>query len=54
MANLKHLKHLEHLEDEMLNYGVEGCEKIVMDLVEARKMLGNSNVGYMQLSLIHI
>ena len=48
MANLKHLKHLEHLEDEMLNYGVEGCEKIVMDLVEARKMLGNSAVGYMQ------
>lgn len=48
MANLKHLKHLEHLEDEMLNYGVEGCEKIVMDLVEARKMLGNSDVGYMQ------
>ena len=48
MANLQHLKHLEHLEDEMLNYGVEGCEKIVMDLTEARKMLGTSDVGYMQ------
>ncbi len=26
MANVKQLKHLEHLEDEMLNYGVEGCK----------------------------
>ena len=25
MANVTQLKHLEHLEDEMLNYGVEGC-----------------------------
>ena len=26
MANVTQLKHLEHLEDEMLNYGVEGCK----------------------------
>ena len=26
MANITQLKHLEHLEDEMLNYGVEGCK----------------------------
>ncbi len=29
MANVTQLKHLEHLEDEMLNYGVEGCKAAV-------------------------
>ncbi len=49
MANVTHLKHLEHLEDEMLNYGVEGCKSIVSFLKELRKMLGCDNsTGYMQ------
>ena len=34
MANIEKLKHLEHLEDEMLNYGVEGCKSIVSFLKE--------------------
>ena len=34
MGKINKLIHLEHLEDEMLNTGVEGCEKIVMDMVE--------------------
>ena len=49
MANVTQLKHLEHLEDEMLNYGVEGCKAAVSFLQELRKMLGCDNsVGFMQ------
>ena len=43
MANVTQLKHLEHLEDEMLNYGVEGCIAAVSFLQEIRKMLGCDN-----------
>ena len=49
MANIKQLKHLEHLEDEMLNYGVEGCDAAVSFLKELRKMLGQQeSTGFMQ------
>ena len=49
MANVTQLKHLEHLEDEMLNYGVEGCEAAVSFLKELRKMLGHQeSTGFMQ------
>ena len=49
MANVTQLKHLEHLEDEMLNYGVEGCKAAVGFLQELRKMLGCDNsTGFMQ------
>ena len=49
MANVTQLKHLEHLEDEMLNYGVEGCKASVSFLKELRKMLGCDNsTGFMQ------
>ena len=49
MANITQLKHLEHLEDEMLNYGVEGCKAAVSFLQELRKMLGCDNsTGFMQ------
>tara|TARA_Y100000287_G_scaffold98292_1_gene78429 strand:- start:218 stop:1411 length:1194 start_codon:yes stop_codon:yes gene_type:complete len=49
MANVKQLKHLEHLEDEMLNYGVEGCKAAVSFLKELRKMLGcDDSTGFMQ------
>ena len=49
MANVKQLKHLEHLEDEMLNYGVEGCKAAVSFLKELRKMLGHQeSSGFMQ------
>ena len=49
MANIKQLKHLEHLEDEMLNYGVEGCMAAVSFLKELRKMLGQQeSAGFMQ------
>jgi len=49
MANIKQLKHLEHLEDEMLNYGVEGCMAAVSFLKELRKMLGKQeHAGFMQ------
>ena len=48
MANVKQLKHLEHIEDEMLNYGVKGCMKIVGDLKEIREMLGCGGSGYLQ------
>tara|TARA_A100001234_G_scaffold103317_1_gene90951 strand:+ start:321 stop:1514 length:1194 start_codon:yes stop_codon:yes gene_type:complete len=49
MANIKQLKHLEHLEDEMLNYGVEGCKAAVSFLKELRKMLGHQeSTGFMQ------
>jgi len=49
MSNIKQLKHLEHLEDEMLNYGVEGCNAAVSFLKELRKMLGHQeSTGFMQ------
>jgi hypothetical protein len=49
MSNIKQLKHLEHLEDEMLNYGTEGCMAAVSFLKELRKMLGHQeNTGFMQ------
>ena len=49
MANVTQLKHLEHLEDEMLNYGVDGCKAAVSFLMELRKMLGCDNSsGFMQ------
>ena len=49
MANVTQLKHLEHLEDEMLNYGVEGCKAAVAFLQELRKMMGCDNsAGFMQ------
>ncbi len=49
MANIKQLKHLEHLEDEMLNYGVDGCKAAISFLKEVRKMLGCDNsTGFMQ------
>ena len=49
MANVTQLKHLEHLEDEMLNYGVDGCKAAVSFLQELRKMLGCDNsTGFMQ------
>ena len=49
MSNVKQLKHLEHLEDEMLNYGVEGCKAAVSFLKELRKMLGHQeSTGFMQ------
>ena len=45
MANITQLKHLEHLEDEMLNYGVEGCHAAVSFLKELRKMVGKKATG---------
>jgi hypothetical protein len=49
MANIKQLKHLEHLEDEMLNYGVEGCKAAVSFLKELKNMLGHQeSQGFMQ------
>ena len=49
MSNIKQLKHLEHLEDEMLNYGVDGCMAAVSFLKELRKMLGHQeSSGFMQ------
>ena len=50
MANVTQLKHLEHLEDEMLNYGVEGCHAAVNFLRELAKMLGKKAdaTGFMQ------
>ena len=49
MANVKQLKHLEHLEDEMLNYGVDGCMAAVSFLKELRKMMGHQeSSGFMQ------
>lgn len=49
MSNIKQLKHLEHLEDEMLNYGVEGCNAAISFLKELRKMLGHQDsTGFMQ------
>ena len=40
MANIVKLKHLEHIEDEMLNYGTEGCEAAVRFMRELVKMVG--------------
>ena len=49
MANVTQLKHLEHLEDEMLNYGSEGCAAAVSFLKELTKMLGHQDsAGFMQ------
>ena len=49
MANVTQLKHLEHLEDEMLNYGIEGCMAAVSFLKELRNMLGHQeSTGFMQ------
>ena len=49
MANVTQLKHLEHLEDEMLNYGVDGCKAAVSFLKELRKMMGQQeSAGFMQ------
>ena len=45
MANIVQLKHLEHLEDEMLNYGVEGCHSAVSFLKELRSMIGKKASG---------
>ena len=45
MANIVQLKHLEHLEDEMLNYGVEGCHAAVSFLKELRSMIGKKASG---------
>ena len=40
MANITQLKHLEHIEDEMLNYGVQGCIAAVSAMRQMTKMLG--------------
>ena len=49
MSNVTQLKHLEHLEDEMLNYGVDGCMAAVSFLKELKKMLGHQeSTGFMQ------
>ena len=49
MANVTQLKHLEHIEDEMLNYGVEGCDASVSAMKEMLRMLGKKpSSGYMQ------
>jgi hypothetical protein len=50
MANVTQLKHLEHLEDEMLNYGMEGCNASVSFLKELMKMLGKKSdaSGFLQ------
>lgn len=49
MANVVKLKHLEHLEDEMLNYGTEGCHAAVRFMDELLKMLGEKKgSGYLQ------
>lgn len=40
MANVVQLKHLEHIEDEMFNWGSEGCHASVRFMKELIKMLG--------------
>lgn len=45
MANIVKLKHLEHLEDEVLNYGSEGCFAIVRFLTELKDMIGKRSTG---------
>jgi len=42
VANIVKLKHLEHIEDEMLNYGVDGCDAAVRFMKELVKMLGGA------------
>ena len=49
MANVVKLKHLEHLEDEVLNYGSEGCFAVVSFLTELKNMIGKkSSAGFLQ------
>ena len=49
MANVVQLKHLEHLEDEMLNYGVDGCHAAVRFMDELLNMLGEKKgSGFLQ------
>ena len=49
MSNIVKLKHLEHIEDEMLNYGSEGCMAAVRFMNELTKMIGGaSNTGFLQ------
>lgn len=49
MANVVKLKHLEHLEDEVLNYGSEGCAAVVSFLKELKDMIGKkSSSGFLQ------
>jgi hypothetical protein len=49
MANVVKLKHLEHLEDEVLNYGSEGCFAVVSFLAELKNMIGKkSSAGFLQ------
>ena len=49
MSNIVKLKHLEHIEDEMLNYGVEGCEAATRFMNELVKMIGGAgSSGSMQ------
>ena len=45
MANVVKLKHLEHLEDEVLNYGSEGCFAVVSFLTELKNMIGKKSTG---------
>ena len=45
MANVVKLKHLEHLEDEVLNYGSEGCFAVVSFLTELKNMIGKKSAG---------
>lgn len=45
MANVVKLKHLEHLEDEVLNYGSEGCAAVVNFLTELKNMIGKKSTG---------
>ena len=45
MANVVKLKHLEHLEDEVLNYGSEGCFAVVSFLTELKNMIGKKSMG---------
>ena len=45
MANVTQLKHLEHIEDEMLNYGVQGCDAAVSAMQELLRMLGKDGTS---------
>lgn len=45
MANIVKLKHLEHLEDEVLNYGSQGCFAVVSFLTELKNMIGKKSAG---------
>ena len=48
MANVTQLKHLEHIEDEMLNYGVEGCHASVRAMKELLRMMGKKSTPFLQ------